>query len=255
MSCRTRIATESSFISMPECVLGITPDVGASDWLFSSLPDRNVGLLAGLTGARLQAPAMAATGLLTHMVTTTDANDAECIAQQAADVSARLLAAPPADLEELLEVEAVRARTVAAAAGQTELRRWAAEADAAATAAAAVVPTEGAAAKLGAWADWTAGKMARGCPAALLVAFECSQTTFEGDTSARRAQALGTELVANQLLAARADFQEGVACAVGNKKGKAPMWSHSSLEEAACDPEIVQILEAVRSAEPLDLTR
>ena len=142
---------------------------------------------------------------------------------------------------------------MAAAAGQTELRRWAAEADAAATAAAAVVPTEGAAAKLGAWADWTAGKMARGCPAALLVAFECSQTPFEGDTSARRAQALGTELVANQLLAARADFQEGVACQWATRRA-VPMWSHSSLEEAACDPEIVQILEAVRSAEPLDLT-
>ena len=65
--------------------------------------------------------------------------------------------------------------------------------------------------------------------------------------------ALGREYAANAALAALPDFQEGVACATGEKKGRPPQWMHASVEEAAKDPKVQAVLAAVRDAEPLTL--
>lgn len=61
-----RIATEATLFAMPETAIGIFPDVGASHFL-SRLPG-GVGRWLGLTGSRLQAGDLLATGLATHHI-------------------------------------------------------------------------------------------------------------------------------------------------------------------------------------------
>jgi enoyl-CoA hydratase/carnithine racemase len=51
---------------MPECVLGIVPDCGATDFL-TALPG-SLGRWAAFTGARFDASLMASTGLATHSI-------------------------------------------------------------------------------------------------------------------------------------------------------------------------------------------
>ena len=106
-------------------------------------------------------------------------------------------------------------------------------------------------ATIAAWAKDARAKLRRGCPAALLVADACARADLGEAPLERRAKALGMELVANQALAGRSDFREGVSCAVGAKKGEAPAWEHASLQAAAADPEMAALLEAVREAVPL----
>ena len=60
-------------------------------------------------------------------------------------------------------------------------------------------------------------------------------------------------LAAGEALAGRPDFLEGVACAVGAKKGEAPQWQHASVQEAADDPEVMEIVERVRTAKAMEL--
>ena len=77
----------------------------------------------------------------------------------------------------------------------------------------------------------------RASPCALLVTHEALTLALPDkltEPHARRAQALGTELVANQMLAGL-DFIEGVECAVGHRKGETPCWRHGSVEEALAD--------------------
>ncbi|KAF5827542.1 ClpP/crotonase-like domain-containing protein [Dunaliella salina] len=61
-----RVATDRTLFAMPECGIGLYPDVGASFFL-SKLPAR-MGLLLGLTGLRLRGPAVYEAGLATHYV-------------------------------------------------------------------------------------------------------------------------------------------------------------------------------------------
>lgn len=95
--------------------------------------------------------------------------------------------------------------------------------------------------------------LSRASPAALLVALECLQLPLPEEPLARRAAALGAELAANQALGCRDEFAEGVACAVGERKGQPPRWEHASVEEAEGDPAVQRLLDAVRRAPPLDL--
>lgn len=287
MSAGTRIASRASSFSMPECVLGITPDVGATDFLFGSMPGQCLGRWAGLTGARLDIDLMVATGLATHEIaaegTRGDAGGVadDALDERVAQVRERLIAAGGSleSMEAALATEA-SAASASAAAHRARVERLE---DAAARAFDAVGAASGSSTppsrtehavrvfdriyeRLGAeeaaaaadgdedlvrWARDARLKVSRGCPAALLVAFECSQAALPDDPYMRRAQALGIELVANQALAARPGFQEGVACAVGSKRGEAPSWEHASVQESAADPEVQAILERVRQAPAL----
>jgi len=60
------IATERSALSMPETVLGLFPDVGAT-WFLNQLPGA-MGVYLGLSGVRLRANDLVALGLATHFV-------------------------------------------------------------------------------------------------------------------------------------------------------------------------------------------
>ena len=63
---RHRVATERTMWAMPECAIGLVPDVGAS-WHLNRLAP-GVGLWLGLTGERLDGAACAALGLATGLV-------------------------------------------------------------------------------------------------------------------------------------------------------------------------------------------
>jgi enoyl-CoA hydratase len=60
------IATERSALAMPETVLGLFPDVGAT-WFLNQLQGE-MGLYLGLSGVRLRANDLVALGLATHFV-------------------------------------------------------------------------------------------------------------------------------------------------------------------------------------------
>lgn len=63
---RFRVATENAVFAMPECSIGLHPDVGASHFL-SRLPGA-LGRYLGLTGARLRGREIRAAGLATHYI-------------------------------------------------------------------------------------------------------------------------------------------------------------------------------------------
>lgn len=71
---RYRIATENTIWSMPETAIGLFPDVGSMYWMPRLLPaHRHPGLAIylALTGQRLMAPDLIATGLATHYIPST----------------------------------------------------------------------------------------------------------------------------------------------------------------------------------------
>ncbi|MDB5362370.1 MAG: enoyl-CoA hydratase/isomerase family protein [Rhodospirillales bacterium] len=60
------VATERTMVAMPETVLGLFPDVGAT-WFLNKCPGQ-IGLCLGLTGRRLKAADLKAVGLVSHVV-------------------------------------------------------------------------------------------------------------------------------------------------------------------------------------------
>lgn len=64
---RWRIATERTVVAMPECILGIQPDVGAC-FIFPRLPIRGFGAYLALTGARVHGQDVVRAGIATHFV-------------------------------------------------------------------------------------------------------------------------------------------------------------------------------------------
>lgn len=66
MSASHRVATERTVWAMPECMIGLAPDVGAS-WLLPRLKT-GLGAWLGLTGQRLGAADLMTAGLVTHHV-------------------------------------------------------------------------------------------------------------------------------------------------------------------------------------------
>ena len=65
-----RVATERTVLSMPECAIGLVPDVGGTHFL-ARLPGET-GTRLALTGARVGGADALATGLATHVVPSSD---------------------------------------------------------------------------------------------------------------------------------------------------------------------------------------
>lgn len=258
MAADTRITSLSSSFSMPEAVLGIVPDVGATDYL--TIMPGQLSRWAAMTGARFAAPMMAATGIATHAIVAEAGAELDAYRQE---LTRRILACDDRpQLEAALRDEQAAAKGVAEYVGGETLdalcaaaersfggddllgleARLTAEVEAAAAAEDATVL---------AWAKDARAKLLRGSPAALLLAAECGAAELGCEPNARRALALGMELAANQALACLSDFQEGVSCAVGAKKGEVPTWQHASLEAAQADPAMEAMRQAVRQAAPL----
>jgi enoyl-CoA hydratase len=66
LPCQYRVATERTAFAMPECGIGLFPDVGAG-WYLPRLPG-NVGKWLGLTGARVSGADCCALDLTTHYI-------------------------------------------------------------------------------------------------------------------------------------------------------------------------------------------
>ncbi len=66
MNCQHRIATDNSHFAMPECKIGLFPDVGAGYFL-NRCPGE-IGMFLALTGVALRAPGMNFAGLATAFV-------------------------------------------------------------------------------------------------------------------------------------------------------------------------------------------
>ena len=62
------VATERSMVAMPETVLGLFPDIGAT-WFLNKCPGQ-IGVALGLTGRRVKAADLKAVGLASHYVPT-----------------------------------------------------------------------------------------------------------------------------------------------------------------------------------------
>ena len=256
MAAGTRIASSASTFSMPECALGIVPDAGGTDYL-AAMPGA-LGRWAALTGARLAAPAMAFTGLATH------ATGSE---EDVAELRARLIQSQPAAFQDVLAREAEDSASLVVAA-EPELRRIS---DAAARVfgsddgggprplehlrsgladEAARADSAGDLA-VEQWATSTIAQLDRSSPAALILADAAAQLEWPSDPYARRQLALGAEYAVNCALAERDDFQEGVSCAVGDRKGEAPRWKHASVTEAMADHDVMAVCDLLQHARPL----
>lgn len=264
MAANVRIASKSTSFGMPECALGIVPDCGGTDFL-QSLPG-HLGPWMAMSGARLQSGCMAAAGLSTHACS----DQAEAVQslrerivssegwQTLADFESRMIGeARDMWRSEARQSKAEIARLDAYARGVFASAPRAAAADVwwqgVRTSLEALVARSEATCDTATleWATDVHAKLSRASPAALLLARECSELQLPTDAFERRAASLGVELAVNQALGARADFSEGVACAVGAKKGMWPSWEHASIAEAAADPEIKQLLDMVHSASPI----
>ena len=251
MSAGTRIATDVSSLAMPECVLGIIPDCGGTEFLMGLPCGEPLGRSFALSGGRIPHTMMIASGLATHTCKADDADTLRESLLSASDVSAALKDAEAAakDVADahsdgLASLSDAASRVFGSSSIPLESLDVSAKLQEAAKSGDGLV--EG-------WAKECLAKFDRGCPAALIVAYEASRLALPKEPYARRAQSIGIELVANQALAGRPDFLEGVACAVGAKKGEAPQWQHASVQEAADDPEVMEIVERVRTAKAMEL--
>ena len=65
-----RIATEATVFAMPECVIGLYPDVGAT-WFLPRIFNDNtsIGLYVGLTGHKIKGKELVKCGVATHFMT------------------------------------------------------------------------------------------------------------------------------------------------------------------------------------------
>ena len=67
MTCKYRVATETTQWAMPETLIGMIPDVGASFYL-NQLRGPGLGLYLGLTGERMNGADCFLSGAATHFV-------------------------------------------------------------------------------------------------------------------------------------------------------------------------------------------
>ena len=110
-----------------------------------------------------------------------------------------------------------------------------------------------AAEKAAAWADATRAALRSGSPSAAVVALHAlrlgGRISEDFGPAPAAEVAAAVEITANSRLAAADDFAEGVACAIGARRGEEPRWAHRDWAEAARDPAVATI-PAARGPEP-----
>jgi enoyl-CoA hydratase len=254
MSTKLRIVTERACFAMPECAIGLLPDAGGSHFL-AQMPGA-VGLYLALTGARLSAQDMLYTGAATNSIAV-------------GQVDGFLQTAAAAGLEAACATYCSDTATVLCAAEQSQIAAQQECIDSCFTAgnclediAAALKTKASSSSSSSAWAHDALERLCSGgnSPAAQVVAYAVLKGVLQKQQQQQQQvalsydAALGRELAANaQLL--KLDFQEGVAAAVGSKRGSKPLWRHKTWQEARDDPAIVEVLAAVETAPPISSLR
>ncbi|MDF0530258.1 enoyl-CoA hydratase/isomerase family protein [Tsukamurella sp. 8F] len=207
-----RVVSEKALFAMPETAIGFLPDVGSTH-ILARLPHR-VGLLMGLTGARLGAGDALAVGLATHF----------CPSERMAELAEALLRGD--DLEAALA--AVADEKPAATLPFDEIERAFSG-----TARGAIAAVERAS---GAWAETARDQLRAACPTSVLA------THAVVTQAARRTlpQCLAEEAVVGARLIRRPDFAEGVR-AVLIDKDRDPKFSPATIADVD-DAEIAALV-------------
>lgn len=254
-----RVATERVVLAMPEAVIGLHPDVGAS-FLLGRLPGRTGEWMAA-TGARLTGAQAVAVGLATHLVPS----------GRLADLVARLEAVSPTRRAAVEEELAVFAEATAPGQGgaDADAQRRAAfphadamdEAFGAATMEETVATLEGwaaggdgdtddAAGSRATWAAETLGQLAAGSPFSVKVGV--------ASVRAGRAQSLHSCLVREHAMSVRCaagvDVWEGIRAALVDKD-RSPRWAVERLADVA-DADVAAFMRPLTAKDgvaPLEL--
>jgi enoyl-CoA hydratase len=201
-----RVVTERTMLALPECGIGLVPDVGAS-YLLAALPEGLARLIA-LTGARLRGADCVALGLADYRIES----------GQKAEVIAKLLASGDVAgmFERLLapgrsDILAREAKAEAAFAGSDPTRmRQRLE-------------------RLGEdWAQKAAQSLGAGSPTSQALTLKLLHQSRE-DRDLRRC--LDRDLQATTFCLTQGDFLEGVRAAIIDKDHR-PSWTLVGLEQA-----------------------
>jgi enoyl-CoA hydratase len=204
-----RVVTETTQLAMPECRIGLFPDIGASYFL-ARCPGQ-LGLYLGLTGARIGAADALYLGLADYFVA--NARLASILTglaggQSASTVLAALStpcgAAPLSGLRHKIDA-------VFSLGSVREI-----------IAALASLPEP--------WARQAHSEMLAACPLSLAITFRAIR---EGKAKTLR-ECLVTDFRIAQRLMQRNDYFEGVRARIIEKDNR-PQWSHSSVEDVTAE--------------------
>eukprot|EP00197_Chlamydomonas_leiostraca_P009551 CAMPEP_0202861566 /NCGR_PEP_ID=MMETSP1391-20130828/2922_1 /ASSEMBLY_ACC=CAM_ASM_000867 /TAXON_ID=1034604 /ORGANISM="Chlamydomonas leiostraca, Strain SAG 11-49" /LENGTH=356 /DNA_ID=CAMNT_0049540977 /DNA_START=73 /DNA_END=1140 /DNA_ORIENTATION=- len=230
-----RVATDRTVFAMPECAIGLFPDVGATAFL-SRLPGA-AGEYLGTTGARLTGAAMRESGLATHLVhhsrlTQLEADLAALGAQgRAGDLGAvAALLGRHQDVHDPLPDGGWRALQPLVSAHfsrptmsdiRASLQR----------ACAGPASSSSSSSKEAAWARTTLEQLGRGSPLAQALTLRLLREARARHASL--AQCLAVErVVAGRCLDPRmSDFHAGVSAVLVAKGAHAPRWHYASHEQ------------------------
>lgn len=208
---KIRIATENTTFAMPECGIGLFPDVGGG-WYLSRLKGA-AGTYLALTGARIKAADCLDLGLCTHFVESNDLPALKAALIAAPERAAELIEDFPADpgAPRLAEHAAERDRLFAGESAKAIV---------------AALEADG-----GDWARAQLDILAAKSPMMLavtrkLLGYGIKTTDFAHELEREYALAVHT--------IARNDFMEGVRATVIDRDGK-PRWEPASLDEITDD--------------------
>lgn len=256
MAAGVRLATERTLFAMPECAIGLCPDAGALHFLNQVCVDPAVGLCMALTGARLGPRDVLDAKLATHFVPKPGLED----------TLAEMRVMPTSEVSWLVGRRSEPCTRSPGLLASRKLVERVFQPQAAASAAALVASMEGelervqvlmgscgwrtreqAEAEFDALSTWLV-QIQAACPSAVNAAWLGMTLSRSQGLPPDAARALEFKL--NGWLATRPDFGEGVACAVGARKGEAPVWQGATLEEAAAADDFVAVEAEVRALAP-----
>ncbi len=216
-----RVVCETTRIALPECSVGLVPDVGGS-WLLSKAPGR-CGEYLGMTGARMAAPDALYAGFADRFVRM--AGWPEMVAALVASGDPHVLeraAEDPGDgplaRDEVRIDAAFGARDAAAIVHALQVERWR-------------EPMEA---------------IGKGSPLSVACTVELVR---RARNLPRIEAALGMEYRFTSRAASDGDFVEGIRAAIIDKDG-APRWQHASVAEVP--PEVVAAMLAPAPGGALD---
>lgn len=218
-----RVVTERTVLAMPECSIGLIPDVGAS-WRLAHAPG-HVGDYIGLTGVRLGPGDAIYAGFADQFVRAARLEELKKALAGTGD---------PAAIADFAEIPpegalAGHRREIDAAFGRGDV-----------LAVIAALDAEGSE-----WAGKTLAAIRRGSPLSVACAFEIIRRARE---AAGIEDALAMEYRFASRCMERGDFLEGIRAAVIDKDRK-PVWSHARLEDVTGE-EVVSMLAPADGGDP-----
>jgi len=213
--CTHRFMTDNAVFAMPECGIGLIPDVGSS-LLLAHSPGR-CGEYIALTGARLTASDCLYAGLCDRVV--------EGQVSQAV-------------LQDLLDDDKSDAERQVGAAGTSELFKWQDEIDTAFGFETVSAIVEKLSARDDEWAVSTLSLLDRGAPLSLISALHSIR---EARQHGSLAEALKTEFRFVSRASRHGEFLEGTRAAIIDKDRK-PRWQYPDIE--AVPPELLRTMRS-----------